>query len=282
MKKLKVAMSCDDVALDGWSTPKDLETLINYYNKKGFKGTFMVVPVYEDGTYFTKQKEYIAILKDAVMAGHTIGQHGISHDRFEIGVPPQMILDLPNETESKRKVLEEYSSLVAEHTLEKIIKKLEMGKKILEDAFEFEVLGFRAPSLQTSDNMWKAFDIVGYKWDSSCALQPTGWDILNGKKNTPPVDFEIDPIWTSHQNYKTYPLTTDYSWFLLDEDFNLTFSLAKHDIDRCAELDLPFIPVCHVSPINLCPHGNGYKMYDLMIDYMKDNYEIEVNNIGTL
>ncbi|MBQ0104547.1 MAG: DUF2334 domain-containing protein [Armatimonadetes bacterium] len=282
MKKLKVAMSCDDVALDGWSTPEHLLELIKFYDKFGLKGTFMVVPVYEDGTYFTKQKEYIAILKDAMEAGHTIGQHGISHDRFEIGIPPQMILDLPNETESKRRVAEEYDSLVAEHTLPKIIDKLTMGKNILEDAFEREVKGFRSPSLQTSDNMWKAFDLVGYTWDSSYALQPTAWDILNGKKDSSFTEFEINPIWKSHKNFETFPLSGEYTWFLPDEDFDLTFALAKHDIDRCSDLGLAFIPVCHVSPINLCPNGNGYKMYEKIIEYIFENYETEINNIGTL
>ena len=51
MKKLKVAMSCDDVALDGWSTPKDLETLINYYNKKGFKGDAISTKAIESTNY---------------------------------------------------------------------------------------------------------------------------------------------------------------------------------------------------------------------------------------
>ena len=279
---MKVAFSCDDVALKDWSTPKDLDTLIKYYDKNDIKATFFVVPVNEDGTDFRAETEYIAILKDAIKNGHAVGQHGITHYRFEIGIPPQMILDLPNEVESKRRVAEEYDLLVKELTLDKIRTKLRMGKNILEEALGIEIDGFRSPSLQVCENLFLALDLEGYKWDSSAHLQSAGWDILNGKENIVFEEFKIDPVWTSHKNYKTYPLTTDYTWFLKQEAYDITLELAKFDIKRCKEIGLPYVPVTHVSPINLCDNGLGYKIYDDILSHLKDNYDFEIATLKTL
>ena len=64
-----------------------------------------------------------------------------------------------------------------------------------------------------------------------------------------------------------FPLSCDYTWILPPERYDLTFELAKHDIDICIKLDLPFVTVAHVDPVY---DGEGIRMLKDIYAYAKE------------
>jgi peptidoglycan/xylan/chitin deacetylase (PgdA/CDA1 family) len=74
-----------------------------FFDENGVKATFFVVPMDEESEkpFYEVFPELPEIIKAARANGHAFGQHGIRHNRFELGVPPAMVLDLPHETENK-------------------------------------------------------------------------------------------------------------------------------------------------------------------------------------
>jgi hypothetical protein len=157
--------------------------------------------------------------------------------------------------------------------LEPIRHLLAAGRTILEDALSIPITGFRAPCLQTCDNLFRALEEEGYGYDSSRYLQPAGWDILNGQINVKPT-----PI--NRQSYDRYqrqgrlrilPLTTEYTWYLTRQHFDRTLDLAKHDFCACLEAGIPFVPLSHVSPIQEGNHpGCGFDFYQKLIVFARE------------
>ena len=168
-KKFYFGMSVDDVALDGWSKPENFRRLIDFFNKENLPATFFVVPVDEatDRPFYTLSAEYVPAIQKAQKEGHCFAQHGIRHNRFEFGIPPAMILDLPHEAENKRYASEHREALEHEHSLANCRARLKQGRDILENALGFRIEGFRAPALQESPGMFAAIAEEGYKFDSS-------------------------------------------------------------------------------------------------------------------
>ena len=63
-----------------------------------------------------------------------------------------------------------------------------------------------------------------------------------------------------------FPLPCDYSWILPPERFELMLDLAKHDIDRCMSLGVPFVNLCHVDPVF---DGEGIKLLESIYAYAR-------------
>ncbi|HOG51080.1 MAG TPA: DUF2334 domain-containing protein, partial [Lentisphaeria bacterium] len=166
-------MSVDDVALTGWSQADNLRKLLEFFAGEGIPATFFVVPLDEDSDrpFQTLPGDYVGLLRAAHASGHAIGQHGLRHNRFEFGIPPAMILDLPHEHENKRFAEENRQRLAAEHVCEKLRPHLRQGREILENALGFKIVGFRSPALQESPGMFAALAAEGYLYDSSQCLQ---------------------------------------------------------------------------------------------------------------
>lgn len=268
--KFYFAQTVDDVALKGWYTEKNFRHLIDFFNSCGVKATFFVVPIDEesDRPFNEVFPEIPGIIAGAVRDGHAFGQHGLRHNRFELGVPPAMVLDLPHETENKRYAAENKAALAADHSLENCRARLKTGRDILEKVLNIKINGFRAPAIQSSENMFKAL-AESYSFDSSAVWQQTGWDYLNGNVDVPPRELDqarYDEIVSVCPGLE-YPLSCDYSWLLPAERYELTWALAKHDIDACIRLDVPFIPVCHVDPVH---EGEGIRMLKDIYAYAKE------------
>ena len=174
-KKFYFGMSVDDVALDGWSKPENFLRLVEFFNKENLPATFFVVPVDEatDRPFYTLSPEYVPAMRKAQEEGHCFAQHGIRHNRFELGVPPAMILDLPHEAENRRYASEHRKDLEQEHSIANCRARLKQGRDILENALGFRIEGFRAPALQESPGMFAALAEEGYQFDSSACLQET-------------------------------------------------------------------------------------------------------------
>ena len=274
MKKINLwGFSVDDVGLDGYSTEAHLNNLLDFLDENKIKATLFAVPEVE-GKKMSSRRGYVSILRDAIRRGHEVAQHGLQHDRFEIGIPPEMILNLAHEGPARKFLAENREKLKGEHTVEKIRQKLLTGRKIIEDATGVRVNGFRAPSLQSCDNMFIALAEEGYIYDSSTYFQKAGWDILNNIEYVPQaIDREK---FAQHQKagLQELPLTTEYTWYLGKSNFDTEYSLAVHDLDCCMRAGIPFVNICHVSPVQEGRDGNlGFDLYRKLIEYAKAGAE---------
>lgn len=252
-KTMLFGMTVDDVALTGWSKAENLASLIEFFDHENIPATFFVVPMDEESgkTFAQLPGDYTALIKNAHSSGHEFAQHGLRHNRFEFGVPPRMILDLPHETENKRYAEKNRVKLAAEQTCENLRPRLRQGRDILENELGFRIAGFRAPALQESPGMFEALAAEGYRYDSSNCLQETGWDYILDR-----MDIEPRPItrerWLGLRRKATIPilsLTADYTWYLTEEKYRRVFKMAQQDFRACCRAEIPFITVCHVDPV---------------------------------
>ncbi|MBO5668122.1 MAG: polysaccharide deacetylase family protein [Lentisphaeria bacterium] len=271
--KFYFAMTVDDVALSHWYCEANFRNLIRFFDQEGVKATFFVVPVDEetDKPFYEVFPEIPGIIKEAVKSGHAFGQHGIRHNRFELGIPPAMVLDLPHETENKRYAAENREALEADHCVENCRARLKSGRDILEKVLGMPVRGFRSPAVQSSRGMFQAL-AEAYDYDSSLVWQQTGWDYLNGHTEVLPrkLDAERYAQITLQCPGIEYPLACDYTWFLPPERYELTLALARHDIDSCISLGVPFVPVSHVNPVY---EGEGIRMLKDIFAYARQAAE---------
>jgi len=240
----------DDVAYEGYSSADHLRTLIDFCRAEDLKGTWFVVPLV-NGKELEEQAGYVEILKEATVRGDEVAQHGLEHERFETGIPPPMILALPHEGASGKRLETDREAIEAELTVERIRERLRRGRDILTRALGREVAGFRAGALSTCDNLYDALEAERYDWDSSKALQESAWDLIVGRENVVPREitrarFErMQPPGA----LRVLPLSAEYTWYLKQDQYSAFLELAKHDFAACLDARIPFVPVCHVSPI---------------------------------
>jgi peptidoglycan/xylan/chitin deacetylase (PgdA/CDA1 family) len=199
----------------------------------------------------TARPGYIRLLRRAIADGHEVAQHGLSHDRFEVGIPPAMILELPHEAENRRRLIEERDAIMKDLQVEPIRQRLAQGRLILREALAADILGFRAPALQWCDALPQALRAEGYRYDSSRYLQATGWNLIRGE-----LDTLAQPITREHflavqpaGGPVELPLTTDYTWYLTRERYAPTWRLARHDIRACHDAGIPLVTLSHVAPM---------------------------------
>ena len=259
-KPFYFGMTTDDVALRDWSTPENFAHLIEFLKQEGVRSTFFVVPMDEetDKPFDEIYPEYLPILRAAHDDGFEFAQHGLRHNRFELGIPPTFVLDLPHEAENKRFVAEHRAELDRDHSVENCRARLRQGRDILEKAFGFPLVGFRAPALQESPGMFEAIRTEGYLYDSSAILQESVYefyaDRMDGKPL--PITRERFEALRAKSGGLTLAHTCDYTWFLPERRYAATIALARHDLLACIENDLPFIPACHVTPVH---EGEGLR-----------------------
>lgn len=265
------AFTVDDIGLAGYSSEGQLTNIIDFCEDNGIKATLFVVPR-DNGVRIDARPSYIRILREAVDRGHEVAQHGLDHDRFEIGIPPGMIMSLPHEGPSRKYLAENRDRLDAEHTVGRIREKLKTGKRILEDALGAGIRGFRSAALQSCENMFTALVEEGYLYDSSAYLQVAGWDLING------IDYVPREItmkgFSSLQRpgpMLELPLTTEYTWYLKREKFDQAAQLAVHDYDACMQAAVPFVPLCHVAPIQEGDNGLGFELYLKLLKHMAES-----------
>ena len=268
--KLIFNFSVDDICLENYSTEEYLNGILDFCDENNIKSTLFTVPMAE-GISLEKRPGYIKVLKDAITRGHEVAQHGLEHDRFEIGIPPEMIMSLPHEGPARKFLAENKDKLALEHTMEKIHAKLKIGKDILEQTLGIEIKGFRAPAGQNCPNMYKVLVQDGYSYDSSEIFQKGGWDLLNGIDD-PWQEFTWERF-TSVQkggSMLEMPISADYVWYLKQDKYDEALALAKYDVDQCIQSGVPMTPVCHVAPIYEGDEGLGFQLYRELFEYMKE------------
>jgi predicted deacetylase len=270
MQEAVFCFTVDDVGMPGYSSEKHLDNVLQFCADENIMATFFVVPR-PHGQLFHRNTEYVKVLNEAKKAGHAIAQHGLEHGRFDLGIPPKMVLDLPHEGPARAHFAEHRQEIERSLTIDNIRARLREGRDILEEAFGFEVDGFRAPCLAVCDNLFMALDAEGYRYDSSGFLQKAAWDLINGESN-PPIHPITRDIFDSHQAAKKtqcFPLTAEYTWYLTRDRFNNFLELAKHDFDACLNANIPFVQLSHVSPIQEGDADCGFALYRELLAHAK-------------
>lgn len=261
----------DDVGMEGYSSEAHLENLLGFLREEEVLATFFPVPRAQ-GVPFGERTAYVRLLQAARDAGHEVAQHGIEHDRFEVGIPPAMVLELPHEGRARERLHRDRAAIEASFAPSPLRRRLAEGRRILEDALAAPIVGFRAPCLQMSANLLPALEAEGYRYDSSLYLQPAGWDLLNGRLDAAPVPIAgSDAARRRHcGRLRLLPLTTDYTWYLDRARFDVTLALARHDFLACLEADIPFVPLTHVSPIQEGPGNRGFELCRQLIAFARE------------
>jgi len=264
-------MTVDDVALKDWSTPEHLKKLLDFFRNEQIRATFFVVPIDEttDQPFFTLDPRYLPLIQQAHQEGFRFGQHGLRHNRFELGIPPAFVLNLPHEVENKRWVAENRDALLKELSVELCRSRIRQGRQLLEKAFGFSVDSFRAPALQESPAMFEAIKAEGFLADSSVLLQETAYDYYLDRMDTVPQEITRERWEALHQKGHglTFPLTCDYTWDLRDNHYDKVMALAQHDFLQSLENNLPFVTVCHVNPVF---DGEGIRFLHEFFQFAKE------------
>ena len=275
MSSAYFCVSVDDIGLPGYSSPEHLKRLLDFWDEQGLKGTLFVVPRC-DGKEIGQMKEYVELLYYALENGHEIAQHGLDHTRFQTGIPPKMVLDLPHEGPAREYLSKNRSQIESLLSMENLRKVLGDGRDILESIIHKPIHGFRAPCLSTCPNLFKALKTEGYTYDSSCVFQESAWKMIV----EPEKSFEPCPINKSlfdafqiSGNIQILPISAEYTWYLKQKNFETFLNLAKHDLDCCFAEKIPFVSLCHVSPIQEGDTDIGFKLYRELISYARNRAE---------
>ena len=278
-----VCATVDDVCLEGYSSPAHLASLLDFFREQKLRATFFVVPK-AGGIPLGDRPDYVGLLREAMSEGHAIAQHGLEHDRFETGIPPKMVLDLPHEGPARERLAKDRAAIEDSLRVDALRARLSEGRRILEDALGVEIQGFRAPCLSICSNLFDALEAEGFRFDSSRHLQEAGWEIISGKE---PIAFR--PITREDFDRTQYPgrlrilpLTTEYTWYLTRDKFQITMDLARHDLDACFQAGIPFVPLCHVSPVHQGDAGCGYEMYRRLLDHARKTAAARGDELQTM
>jgi peptidoglycan/xylan/chitin deacetylase (PgdA/CDA1 family) len=251
----------DDVGMEGYSSQPHLENVLRFCDQQGIQATLFVVPR-PLGKEFDRDT-YTKLLAQALSAGHAVAQHGLEHGRFDLGIPPKMVLDLPHEGPAREYLASHRDQIEQALSLEKIRAQLRKGREILEDVIGQAVEGFRAPCLSVCDNLFTALEAEGYRYDSSTFFQKAAWDLINGEQD-PVIHAITRQAFDAHQSpgrVRQFPLTGEYTWYLKRDRFAAFLSLAKHDFEACLHAGIPFVPICHVSPVQEGEGDCGFALH---------------------
>jgi hypothetical protein len=188
----------------------------------------------------------------------------LDHGRFQTGIPPKMVLDLPHEGPAREHLAAHRAEIDAALTVPKVREVLATGRRILESALDTKIAGFRAPCLSTCDALFEAIALEGYRYDSSRVFQAAAWDLINdpGTPAMPrPITRRRFAAFQSRHGLRTWPIAAEYTWYLKRAHYAAFLTLARHDFDACLTAGIPFVPVCHVSPVQEGDPGCGFDLY---------------------
>ena len=272
MEEMFFCVTADDVAMDGYSTPEHLDRLVRFWEDEGLKGTLFTVPRWE-GRELGERADYVTLLKDVAARGHEVGQHGLDHGRFQTGIPPQMILDLPHEGPARKHLAEHRAEIEGSLTVTNLRKTLCKGREILETALDIPIKGFRAPAGAICAGLFDALVAEGYAYDSSKILQESAWDLIID----PDQPVAPRPITRARfvgfqpgNGLRIWPIVAEYTWYLTRAHYDTFLALAKHDFDACLATGLPYVPVCHISPVHEGDAECGLDLYRALLAYARE------------
>ena len=245
LKPVSLAITGDDPG----SGDLDLfRRYVAFFREHGVRLTLFVVPqgrgrpLYED-------EPWVAALKAARDEGHDLQLHGLTHESFEFGFPPEFMLA---RSPRVRRIMEDPAQVErirAGLTVGALRDRLERGIEIFRRALGADPIGFRAPVLMVCDEMFEALAQVGLGYDSSMALSPRGWHHITQRfDSTIEETWDITLEWGPFR-YKSgvveVPLASEYSAHAAWDEVERRAALMAEEYDRFSERGGVFAPLTH-------------------------------------
>jgi len=268
---MQFGMTVDDVCMSDFSSEEDLGRFLDLFAQLGVRATFFVVPLAE-GVPLKERTGYVVLLRRALAEGHEVAHHGLEHDRFEVGIPPAMVLSLSHEWAARERLERERDIIEAALSVSGIRERLARGRHLLEEALGAPIVGFRAPCLQTCENLFTALEEEGYRYDSSLWLQEAGWDLIQDKLEAVrlPITRERFEACRRRPGLVSLPMTTDYTWYLSEERYAPTYAMARSDLLDCLREDLPLVTLSHVSPFFGGDRDCGQRLFRGLVAFARE------------
>ena len=72
---------------------------------------------------------------------------------------------------------------------------------------------------------------------------------------------------------RIWPISAEYTWYLKRDWAGSFLSLAKHDLDACLAAGIPYVPLCHVSPVQEGNADQGVELYRQLLAYARERAE---------
>ena len=285
MAPIRYAFTIDDLALHRHKTPDgyeafsnvgDFRELVAFLNRQSVHGTFFTVPFNED-IPLGDRPDYVAAIKEAQSAGHKFEMHGLRHEIFEWGIPPEQVLELPWEEVNRKRVENDRANLDKEFAYDVLVGKLRKGIAIFEQALGARPAGFRAPCGSNCPWLFKALKDCGFQFDSTLIINRKGWNYVL-------KDYRPGLFWHPKFPAKVHklesgiielPIMSEYTWQLTDADVERHLALLQEDVNHLAELGGGLlVSVCHVSPIT-GKWSAGQKVYEKFFRWARDRGDVQ-------
>ena len=272
----------------GITDPQGFETFLDFLSGQSVATTFFVVPAYHGGQ-LSESPEWIHLLHRALDEGHDLQLHGFTHSRFEFGFWPEKAwMDMVAAAESAGGVdswERQVRAIEAGHNLEILTDKVARGMAIFQRVLGCEPMGFRAPYLGTSDNMYRALASQGICWSSSQIVNPhptARWYFDRLSDGRGPWRENVSPHPYRHDSgLIEVPLISEYTWQLTAEESDDAFALAKDDLDRICQAGGAFVTMSHYHAMT-GEWSAGLDVCERLFDYARQRGDVRFCTITEL
>jgi peptidoglycan/xylan/chitin deacetylase (PgdA/CDA1 family) len=272
MNPIRFSFTVDDVVLKDFSSVEGFLELLEFLKKQRIPGTFFVVPFNQDIPLY-ERPGWVSALKKALSEGHELQLHGLRHQAFEWGIPPDFIMAY--EHKERERLERERAEIEGTFTVAAFKEKLARGIEIFTRALGHRPTGFRAPYASTHPNLFQALAECGFTYDSSLIVNPKGWRYIV-QNYTPGITWnkDVSPLPRKyHPGLVEIPIMAEYTWFLKEEDIERHYQLIKEDLDKISESGGVMVPVCHVGPVTGVNRA-GLKVYERLLAYAREKNNV--------
>lgn len=272
------ALTIDDVAAGDGAR---LEPVLEWLDRHKLRATFFAIP-YSDPNQATlyDDPQLLALLQQAIAAGHEVLPHGYDHNLFECGLPELMaVSDDAMMSKIARTLSREEFGLRHSHTRGMIGARLEKSVKIFEEAFDgVKPKGIRSGYHTFCREFYAALEILGFEWTSTRTAVPGAW-----RPTLEAVDGEVLP-WVGLQPYWVgqvleIPHLCDYGSHVAPETVDGWVELGRRHLQQCQERGAPFIPVAHPAGLRCSGdpkewRNSGYAAYDQLLKIAREEFGV--------
>jgi peptidoglycan/xylan/chitin deacetylase (PgdA/CDA1 family) len=263
--KIPFVWTNDDLSVSNYS---DMETLLQFLDRFGLKGTFFVVPCPEGTSLMTDDAKFVDALKAMKRAGHDPQQHSTTHMCIENGTADLRMFDLMGDDAKQ-----EYSQLRFVHErlwqVDALQAQIGWGRQVWTDAMGAPSDGFRPGCGAFCGNMYQALENLGFKWCSARMVSMTGWMWADGNTDYPRrLEGPVAPV--RQGNIVEFPIVDDVAFRIPSEKIDDFAELGWQHWQECVERNVPFVLVSHPFALKH-DGGSGYAVHEKLLPRILDS-----------
>jgi peptidoglycan/xylan/chitin deacetylase (PgdA/CDA1 family) len=263
--KIPFVWTNDDLSVDNYS---DLETLLQFLDRFGLKGTFFVVPCPGGTSLMTDDARFVDALKAAGREGHSFQQHSTTHMCIENGTADLRMFDLMGDSHKQ-----EYSQdrFLYERLwqVDALQAQIGWGRQVWTDAMGAPSDGFRPGCGAFCGNMYIALENLGFKWCSARMVSMTGWMWADEKYDYPRrLEGPVLPV--RQGNIIEFPIIDDVAFRIPAEKIDDFVELGWQHWQECVARGLPYVLVSHPFALKHAG-GTGYAVHEKLLPRILDS-----------